>query len=394
MLSPIMTAPDSPSRIGDAPRNGTLLAIGPIPPPINGLSKAFQFVTVGLKQYGWDLQVVDSADRSSSRVGSGFSVPRMTAVMKILLEAVRAVPRADVVYLTIAQSRLGFAKDMVALRWAALLGRPVVVHMHGGNFGGFYASLSGPERQLVKGTLDRVAAIVVLTESLKGDFRMTQRWEERTVAISNTCDTRSGAPRRRRPGELRILYLSNLLVAKGYRETLMAAGQLASRRPNLTMRVDLAGGFLPDRDFPDTGAQAEDLHHLISELPANVAATYHGEVDGSRKQTLLDQSDVLVLPTSYINEGQPIAIIEALTSGLPVVATDWRGVRETLPEKMHQLLVPRRDATAVAEKLAALVDSEGLLAEQSAAALAHAATFSVEKHLRALDAVLRRAAGF
>lgn len=377
---------------GEARRSrGVLLAVGALPPPVNGLSKAFSFVTEGLGRLGWQVDVVDVADRSPPRAGSSFSWARAGAILGTIRQVVGRVRRADVIYLTISQSRLGFAKDLVAIRWAARLGRPVVVHMHGGNFGGFFTSLTVVERRLVKGALDRLAAIVVLTPSLKADFSMTRDWQARTVVIANTCDVVAGVARLARPGALRILYLSTLIASKGYREAIAAAAELARRQPGLRVTLDIAGGLVPERDFPSREAQAEDLRRLIAALPPNAEGVLHGEVDTVRKEALLAAADVFVLPTRYINEGQPIAVIEALTAGLPVVATDWRGIRETLPDSLHALLVPSPDPLALADRLASLANDPAWFEAASRAALAHAETFSPERHLAAVDRVLRRA---
>ena len=143
--------------------------------------------------------------------------------------------------------------------------------------------------------------------------------------------------------------------------------------------------------MPSTAAQADDLTSELGRLPRNVEATYHGEVHGDAKQRLLAQADVFVLPTTYINEGQPIAIIEALTAGLPVIATDWRGIRETLPAEMHSLLVPTRDPEAIAERLVRLADAPLFFEAMSRAARSHAESFRPATHIGAIERILRAA---
>jgi len=395
-----MSAPKAATEVGSAAARATasrrrapsLLAVGPLPPPVNGLSKAFSFVVEGLKADGWSVAVVDLADRTRPRVGSTFSWGRLGAVAGVLGQVVRRVRAAEVVYLTISQSRLGFAKDAAIIGAAALLQRPIVVHMHGGNFRGFYEALTPGEQTVVRAALDRVAVIIALTDSLRADFAMTRGWQARTVAVANTCDVRPREPRRApRSGALRVLYLSTMMVSKGYRDTIIATGELARQRPHLRVHLDLAGSLLAERDFPSPEAQAEDLRQCLGRLPDNVQATYHGEVHGAQKEALLASADVFVLPTSYSNEGQPIAVIEALTAGLPVVATDWRGIRETLPVDMHPLLVPEREPAAVAERLVRLADDPQFYESSSRSAAGHAATFRPAAHLAAVARILEAA---
>jgi len=73
---------------------------------------------------------------------------------------------------------------------------------------------------------------------------------------------------------------------------------------------------------------------------------------------LLSAADVFVLP-SY-REGMPRSIIEAMASGLPVVATDIRGCREEVADGETGFLVPVRDARALAAALNRLVDDPDL----------------------------------
>jgi glycosyltransferase involved in cell wall biosynthesis len=311
--------------------------------------------------------------------------------VRVLARGLTRARSADLVYVTISQSRLGFAKDLLLLQWAATLGRPVVVHMHGGNFAGFFGGLSRPEQALVRATLSRLFAIVVLTESLRADFRMSPGWQSQTVAISNTCDTPRGKARLH-PGKIwKILFLSNLLVSKGYRETILAVGELGRRRPELSLSLEVAGAWVPEEAFADARAQEADLKALLSQLPPNVTATFAGVLAGDEKNARLAAADVFVLPTDYVNEGQPIAIIEALCAGLPVIATDWRGIKETVPPGMHPLLVPQREVETLVDRLSMLVDDAAMFEGVSQEALLHAERFRPERHLAALDAVFREA---
>jgi len=378
-----------PNASIDAPPR--LLAVGPLPPPINGLSKAFSLLAEGVGQFGWDVKVVDLADRGTGREGSAFRWKRASEIGEVVLRVVRDLPSSSIVYLTISQSRWGFVRDLAILLAAAVARRPVVVHMHGGNFHGFYSGLTRPEQALVRSAMDSVSVIIVLTESLRADFRMCRDWSKRTVAIANTCDIPVGRERRHPGKRWHFLFLSNLLPSKGYREAIRALVEVANDNPDLSFELSLAGAMVPEHPFSDSSSQEADLRRLLDGLPPNLSAHYLGVMNGSAKRALLDAADVFLLPTTYINEGQPIAVIEALRVGLPVIATDWRGIRETLPAAMHQLLATDRTVEAVHDKISALLEDPLLYERLSREAIAHAGSFSPGPHLAALDAVFRSA---
>jgi len=92
---------------------------------------------------------------------------------------------------------------------------------------------------------------------------------------------------------------------------------------------------------------------------------------------LMRAADIFTLPSH--REGMPRSIIEAMLTGLPVVATDVRGSREEVVDGETGLLVPVRDAAALARALGRLVGDTGLRAAMSAAGLERARTLYDER---------------
>jgi glycosyltransferase involved in cell wall biosynthesis len=76
--------------------------------------------------------------------------------------------------------------------------------------------------------------------------------------------------------------------------------------------------------------------------------------DDPRLRRLFDEADVFVLPT--LSDCMPVAIIEAMASGLPVVATDVGAIREEVEHGETGLLVPPGDAGALALAVRSLLD--------------------------------------
>jgi glycosyltransferase involved in cell wall biosynthesis len=158
------------------------------------------------------------------------------------------------------------------------------------------------------------------------------------------------------------------------------------------VELHLAGALQLGRDgFSGEAAMRADLDALVAGVPASGSVRLHGIVTGDAKEALLRDADVFVLPTYYVNEGQPIAVIEALAYGLPVVATAYRAIPELLPASHAALTVPPRSPERIAETIAAVANDGATYERLSADAVARAHAFDPAAHVAAIGAVLASA---
>ena len=127
----------------------------------------------------------------------------------------------------------------------------------------------------------------------------------------------------------------------------------------------------------------------IEELLREYALT-NVQLAGARHGTDLVESyrwaDVLVLPSD--KEGMPLVVLEAMASGLPVVATDVVGTRELLGDA--GVLVPP-DPDAIAKALDRVAVDAPLRAELSARGLAAARHYSWERLAHCLESLYEEA---
>jgi glycosyltransferase involved in cell wall biosynthesis len=105
---------------------------------------------------------------------------------------------------------------------------------------------------------------------------------------------------------------------------------------------------------------------------------------------LMRDADLYVNSSHY--EGMPVAVIEALMSGLPVVATDVEGNREIIETGKNGLLVPASDPEVLAEAMLKVLGDSGLHAELSRGALDASKSFSLEATARLHLAIYSRLA--
>lgn len=149
-------------------------------------------------------------------------------------------------------------------------------------------------------------------------------------------DSSSLRPSRERGLEsLKILLASRLLWEKGIGEYVAAARQL--RQEGIAAEFLLAGD-------PDPGNPASIPPEQLDCWRQDGDVTLLGHVNDM--PALLAQIDIAVLP-SY-REGTPRSLLEAAACGLPLITTDAPGCREIVEHEVNGLLVPIKDASALA----------------------------------------------
>lgn len=156
--------------------------------------------------------------------------------------------------------------------------------------------------------------------------------------------------------EIRVLLATRLLWEKGVGEYVAAARRLKNEGRNIVFL--LAGG-------PDPGNPESVPEPTVQAWVEEGIVEWLGHVEDM--PDLLASVDVVVLP-SYYREGVPKILIEAAACGLPLVTTDMPGCREVVADQVDGLLVPPRNADALAEAIARLQDEPDYAARLGAAA--------------------------
>jgi glycosyltransferase involved in cell wall biosynthesis len=97
------------------------------------------------------------------------------------------------------------------------------------------------------------------------------------------------------------------------------------------------------------GSERERVRHTVVDLGLEKHVELCGEVSSEEVASRLRGSDALVLPS--LDEGLPTVILEAMASGIPVVASDCGGVREAITDGVEGFVVPPRDSGALTRAL-------------------------------------------
>lgn len=218
---------------------------------------------------------------------------------------------------------------------------PLVLYIHGSDLW-IYSKKNFLFRRLSEWTLRKAKVIFVTSSAMKTEL-------EKQFGVSSSVVLPCGVGeefekiRGRREKNLswsppfRILFVGNLTELKGARDFLGVAEILLNKRKDL--RFCLVGEGPLEFSLREKGRQAIAEGHLVLTGPL---APF--EVAG-----LLSQSHLFVLP-SY-TEGCPVAALEALAAGVPVIGTTISAFREILEEGKNGEMVPPGEVETLARTI-------------------------------------------
>jgi colanic acid/amylovoran biosynthesis glycosyltransferase len=188
---------------------------------------------------------------------------------------------------------------------------------------------------------------------------VSERWRARLLELG--CDERRIVVHRlgidtarlreiqRLPGSGRahLLTVARLVEKKGLAYALQAVASVAPAWPSL--RYTIVG------DGPLRGS----LERLASTLGIGDRVRFLGARTHEEVISSLADADIFILPSVTAQDGDqegiPIALMEAMAAGLPVLATEHSGIPELVADGVSGYLVPERNAARLAERLAALL---------------------------------------
>lgn len=201
------------------------------------------------------------------------------------------------------------------------------------------------------------------------------------VQLSRYAD-RPRAPRADAP--LRIACVAALKPYKGHRVLLEAAARLVGEGD--AVEVELAGD----------GPLRAELVARCARLGLAGHVRFHGRLTEPEVAALLDRVDVFVLASRVERDGDtegiPVALMEAMAAGVPVVASDVSGVAELVRDGETGLLTPPEDTGALAAALHRVRADRGSAVERARAGRALVAErFSVEREASRLLSLIRAA---
>lgn len=373
----------------------TVLCAVPTPPPYSGpeivgqcllgssLGEAYEIIHVRTS-VGW-------ANREKGRITIG----SLRALCGIWLELVSKSfrYRPQVVLIFLSQNLTGFMRDAVLIATARAFGARIVAQIHGSNFANFYHHAGRLGRRLIRRVLSKISIIVLLAERFRGQMEGLIP-PDRIRILYNGID--AGAvnsddhARLRSDKTLTVLYVGHLSIAKGFGDVLEAAPQVLETVPGL--KFVFVGEWLNQENnihYDEAGQRLGGHHQSVREQWLHLVHRYNGRLQhlgvlGRTELTgVLEAADIFVLP-SY-SEGMPMAVLEAMAVGLPLVVTPVGALPEILEDRVNAIFIRPGDVEALVQAILTLASYPCLRRQMGRANQELAKTrFSLDRMARGL----------
>lgn len=242
-----------------------------------------------------------------------------------------------------ASMRGSFWRKNLFASLARIFGVPVILHLHGSEMKPFYQSQPGFLKARIRSHLEKATRVLVLSESWR-TFVSGIAPAARIIVMPNYVALPPVANPALKTAR-QILFLGLVGERKGVFDLIPAFVRVHESYPDAHLVI---GG----------NGEVERAAALIREYGLEDAISLAGWIDGDRKNMLLAQSAIYILP-SY-NEGLPMSVLEAMAAGLAVVTTRVGGIPELITDGEDGLLVEAGDRDAIADALIRLLDDAGL----------------------------------
>lgn len=234
-----------------------------------------------------------------------------------------------------------------------IFSKKVIYHSHGSELSVFYNSSNSFIKNWMCSFFENVDEIICLSKQwadfFHGNFKV-----KKLVILENIVEEQPIKEFTRAVDEpLRLLFLGAIGKRKGIFDLLFG---LAAHKAKLQGKLILVVGG---------NGETKKLIDFIDKHELNDIVDFQGWVTGVKKNKLLEESDVYILP-SY-NEGLPLSILEAMSHSKAIISTNVGGIPEVVKEGLNGFVVDPGDKELMISNIQKLINDPTLVKEMGRA---------------------------
>jgi len=395
-LAPKVTAAMARERktplISMTMRKPQILIAGSIPPPYHGSTVVVQSLLNSRLREEFHILHLDTSDHRGFENLGKFDLINISLGLKNLLQlAAYCIFRKPDIVCVLPGTNTGscLREGLFIILTKALSEAKVVAHFHTSSFKDFYLKSGKLLQRFIDSFLKKTDHAIVLGQCFR---EMLACWltadKIHVVPNGTSFDPYQGKAMEKsfHPGHpVRITYMSNIDPTKGILILLRALKSIVADAPPFTLTI--AGAWT------SSGlAVKEQVDSFIDRGPLRETVHFIGIVKGTKKEDLLKETDIFVLPS--LSEAQPLSILEAMAARCPVVSTRHGAIPETVSDGQTGILVEKENVAELARALKKLIENPklrenmGLLGRKR-----YEQCYTKDKHIENMILVFKKSLG-
>lgn len=318
--------------------------VAPLPPQVGGIASVAEWLLDHQAEIGCRYVTFDLERSPLGEMGGRLSlraIPRQLRLLVRFLPWLRPAPK--VVHYCVSCTRTGLTRDLVFIALLRLFGKRTIAHIHGSGL------VRRAESPLFSRALRLIGRLTAERVSLaETPAAVLGRLGVRSQSIPNPIRLApNGSPARTKSPWLRLLFVGTYGERKGGSVLIEA---LARARLN---GVDARLRFVGKEEYQ---GEEDRLRRQVGERNLGDVVEFAGVKPAADLVLAYEDADVLCLLSE--REGLPMAILEAMAFGLPVIATPVGGIPELVEHERTGLLVQPGAAEEAAAAITLLADAD------------------------------------
>lgn len=264
-----------------------------------------------------------------------------------------------------------FLKDVLLAKLAnKKYGVPVVLTIHVGDISTVFNRIKPLQGWLIRKINRYVSKTVFLSKEMQRQFIKAGLDSNKSEVLYNFhyMEQINESEKLQRTSKIHLLYVGAIHKEKGVIELLTALNNIKE----LDFHLDLCGK-LTDKTIE------REFNELIKSLNGKVELC--GYVTGKQKTALFERADILLLPSYH--EGMPLVILEGMSTGCALIATNVGSTCEIIDEK-NIIWVRVKNSNDIEDAIKQLYDSPELLKQIQVLNKEQSSLFSIDKNINRL----------
>lgn len=332
---------------------------------VTGLAMMHDLFVAILRENGYIVKSISlnsRYDNPNGQVGDA-GVKRYLEYVTIIWRVITAfiLNRHVVFYFNPSTAKAGFYRDVLLVAFAKLFGQKVLMQQFGALFESFKNSLNKREHRMLNWSYNKADMLIVEGENAKSQYSFINNQVKIKVIPNGLPELSKGLkkePKTYQEGNtFKLFFMNNMIVSKGYIDVLKAVDILVNEC-HKDVKCVFAGKYMLTKEespFNSVEEAQSWFDGFVKEKGLEDRVVHYNSVFDEKKAEEFKKAHVFLLPSYYLFEGQPTAILEALSYGCVPVVTRYRLIPDMVTDDCG-VFVGSKSPYEIADAIIKLMD--------------------------------------